>query len=171
MKIKSNISKLEREAGVKFEHISTPQPADIAKAVGGDVAEAIIQVVDSVIPVFKWAAEELLNNYDLTSVELLAKALAKSIHMSLLSSIENHVTVHLEARRPVYTPSLEKDYGMKYCPYEAGVDVFLSGYVFYLKILHERGLDLLNGQSESYQVKRVSSKVARKELRMLKLNK
>ncbi|KAL7606257.1 hypothetical protein Lser_V15G19682 [Lactuca serriola] len=52
---------------------------------------------------------------------------------------------------------LEKDYGMKYSPYEEGVDVFLSGYVFRLKILHERGLDLLNGQSESYQVKRVSS--------------
>ncbi|CAH1413792.1 unnamed protein product [Lactuca virosa] len=76
---KSNISKLEREAGVKFEHISAPQPADIAKAVGGDAAEAIIQVADSVIPVFKSAAEELLNNFGLTPVELLAKALAKSI--------------------------------------------------------------------------------------------
>ncbi|KAL8250850.1 hypothetical protein R6Q59_034543 [Mikania micrantha] len=51
---------------------------------------------------------------------------------------------------------LQKDYGMKYCPSEEGVDVFLSGYVFRLKILHERGLDLLNGQAESYQVKRVS---------------
>ncbi|MFS7973292.1 putative Nrap protein domain 1 [Helianthus anomalus] len=51
---------------------------------------------------------------------------------------------------------LEKDYGMKWCPSEEGVDVFLSGYVFRLKILHERGLDLLNGQAESYQVKRVS---------------
>ncbi|KAL4582607.1 hypothetical protein LXL04_007163 [Taraxacum kok-saghyz] len=51
---------------------------------------------------------------------------------------------------------LQKDYGMKYSPSEEGVDVFISGYVFRLKILHERGLDLLNGQSESYQVKRVS---------------
>ncbi|XP_076960700.1 uncharacterized protein LOC143637137 [Bidens hawaiensis] len=51
---------------------------------------------------------------------------------------------------------LQKDYGMKYCPSEEGVDVFLSGFVFRLKILHERGLDLLNGQAESYQVKRVS---------------
>ncbi|KAM0032496.1 putative Nrap protein domain 1 [Helianthus debilis subsp. tardiflorus] len=51
---------------------------------------------------------------------------------------------------------LEKDYGMKWCSSEEGVDVFLSGYVFRLKILHERGLDLLNGQAESYQVKRVS---------------
>nr|KAJ0218615.1 hypothetical protein LSAT_V11C300133650 [Lactuca sativa] len=134
---KSNISKLEREAGVKFEHISAPQPADIAKAVGGDAAEVIIQVVDSVIPVFKSAAEELLNDFGLTQVELLAKALAKSImslyifcilkfdfiffpyfivvyflqgyteikHMSLLSSMENNITLHLEAGRHVYTPS------------------------------------------------------------------
>nr|KAJ0209550.1 hypothetical protein LSAT_V11C400224190 [Lactuca sativa] len=58
---------------------------------------------DSVIPVFKSAAEELLNNSGLTQVELLAKSLSKSIgyteikHMSLLSSMENHVTLHLEA--------------------------------------------------------------------------
>ncbi|KAK9065620.1 hypothetical protein SSX86_015021 [Deinandra increscens subsp. villosa] len=52
---------------------------------------------------------------------------------------------------------LQKDHGIKYCSSEEGVDVFLEGYVFRLKILHERGLDLLNGQAESYQVKRVSS--------------
>ncbi|CAI9283572.1 unnamed protein product [Lactuca saligna] len=172
---KSNISKLEREASVKFEHISAPQHTDIAKVVGGDAAEVIIQVVDCVIPVFKSAVEELLNNFSLAPVQLLAKARAKSIryteikHMSLVSYMENNITLHLEARRPVYTPSLEKDYGMKYNPYEAGVDVFLFGYVFHLKILHKRGLNLFNGQSESYQVKRVSSMVARKELRMLKL--
>nr|KAJ0210095.1 hypothetical protein LSAT_V11C400214810 [Lactuca sativa] len=107
----SNISKLEREAGVKFEHISAPQPADIAKAVGGDDVEVIILVVDSVIPVFKSSAEELLNNFGLTPVELLPKALAKSIgyteikHMSLLSFMENNITLHLEVGRPVYTPS------------------------------------------------------------------
>ncbi|KAL4575912.1 hypothetical protein LXL04_011999 [Taraxacum kok-saghyz] len=108
---RSNISKLEREAGVKFEKISAPQPADIAKAAGGDAAEAIIQVADSVIPVFQSAAEELLNTSGLTPVELLAKALAKSIgyteikNRSLLTSMENHVTLLLEAGRPVYTPS------------------------------------------------------------------
>lgn len=51
---------------------------------------------------------------------------------------------------------LQKDYGMKYCASEEGVDVFLSGYVFRLTILHERGLTLLNKQADSYQVKRVS---------------
>ena len=43
---RSNISKIERESGVKFEHISAPQPDDIAKAVGGEAAEMITQVSD-----------------------------------------------------------------------------------------------------------------------------
>ncbi|KAI3704909.1 hypothetical protein L1987_75138 [Smallanthus sonchifolius] len=121
---KSNISKLEREAGVKFEHISAPQPADIAKAAGGDAAEAIIQVADSVIPVFKSAAEELLNSSGLTPVELLAKALAKSIgyteikKRSLLTSMENYVTLLLEAGRPVYTPSFAYGVLRRFLPEE-----------------------------------------------------
>lgn len=43
---KSNISKIERESGVKFEHISAPQAADIAKTVGLEAAEVINQVSD-----------------------------------------------------------------------------------------------------------------------------
>ncbi|MFS7958608.1 putative RNA helicase [Helianthus anomalus] len=121
---KANISKLEREAGVKFEHISAPQPADIAKAAGGDAAEAILQVADSVIPVFKSAAEELLNSSRLTAVELLAKALAKSIgyteikKRSLLTSMENYVTLLLEAGRPVYTPSFAYGVLRRFLPEE-----------------------------------------------------
>jgi len=121
---KANISKLEREAGVKFEHISAPQPADIAKAAGGDAAEAIIQVADSVIPVFKSAAEELLNSSGLTPVELLAKALAKSVgyteikKRSLLTSMENYVTLLLEAGRPVYTPSFAYGVLRRFLPEE-----------------------------------------------------
>lgn len=43
---KSSVSKIERESGVKFEHISAPQPADIAKAAGVEAAETITQVSD-----------------------------------------------------------------------------------------------------------------------------
>lgn len=46
---RSNISKIERESGVKFEHISAPQPADIAKAVGADAAKLISQVSDEYV--------------------------------------------------------------------------------------------------------------------------
>lgn len=108
---RSNVSKIERESGVKFEHVSAPQPADIAKSAGVEAAETITQVSDSVIPAFKSAAEELLNTSGLSAVELLAKALAKASgyteikSRSLLASLDNHVTVLLEAGRPIYTPS------------------------------------------------------------------
>ncbi|GJX81757.1 xanthohumol 4-O-methyltransferase-like protein [Tanacetum coccineum] len=83
---KANISKLEREVGVKFEHVLAPQPSDIVRAAGLDAAEATLRVSDSVIPVFKSAVEDLLNASGLSPVELLAKALAKSI-MNVPSSI------------------------------------------------------------------------------------
>ncbi|KAI7725665.1 hypothetical protein M8C21_023481 [Ambrosia artemisiifolia] len=121
---RANISKLEREAGVVFEHVSAPQPSDIAKAAGVDAAEAILQVSDSVIPIFKSAAEDLLNTSDLPPVELLAKALAKSIgyteikQRSLLTSMENYVTVLLEAGRPIYTPSFAYGVLRRFLPEE-----------------------------------------------------
>jgi hypothetical protein len=43
---RSNISKIQRESGVKFEHITAPKAEDIAKAVGVEAAETIIQVSD-----------------------------------------------------------------------------------------------------------------------------
>jgi len=43
---KSNISKIQRESGVKFEHISAPQQADIAKAACAEAGEMITQVSD-----------------------------------------------------------------------------------------------------------------------------
>ncbi|KAK4280467.1 hypothetical protein QN277_012091 [Acacia crassicarpa] len=121
---RSNISKIERESGVKFEHISAPQPADIAKAVGGNAAKMITQVSDDIIPAFKSAAEDLLNNSGLTAVELLAKALAKTVgyteikKRSLLASMENHVTLLLESDRPIYTPSFAFGILRRFLPQE-----------------------------------------------------
>lgn len=43
---KSNFSKIEKGSGVKFEHISAPQPADIAKAAGAEAAEKIVEISD-----------------------------------------------------------------------------------------------------------------------------
>ncbi|KAK6145649.1 hypothetical protein DH2020_022469 [Rehmannia glutinosa] len=108
---KSNFSRIERESGVKFEHISAPQPADIAKAAGAEAAGKINEISDGVIPVFRAAAEELLNSSDLSPTDLLAKALARAAGYteiktrSLLTSMENYVTVLLECGRPIYSPS------------------------------------------------------------------
>ncbi|XP_057774461.1 LOW QUALITY PROTEIN: DEAD-box ATP-dependent RNA helicase 7-like [Salvia miltiorrhiza] len=107
----SNFSRIERESGVKFERISAPQPSDIAKSAGVEAAEKINEISDSVIPVFKAAAEELLNSSDLTPTDLLAKALANAAgyteikSRSLLTSLENHVTVLLECGKPIFSPS------------------------------------------------------------------
>lgn len=43
---KSNISKIERESGVKFEHLPAPQSADVAKAAGKEAAEAVAEISD-----------------------------------------------------------------------------------------------------------------------------
>ncbi|KAG6754426.1 hypothetical protein POTOM_042465 [Populus tomentosa] len=108
---RSNISKIQRESGVKFEHITAPRAEDIAKAAGVGAAETITQVSDSVIPAFKSAAENLLSTSGLSAVELLAKALAKATgyteikSRSLLTSMDNHVTLLLESGKPIYTPS------------------------------------------------------------------
>ncbi|XP_077235172.1 DEAD-box ATP-dependent RNA helicase 7-like [Tasmannia lanceolata] len=105
------VSKIERESGVKFEHISAPQPADIAKLAGSEAAETISKVSDSVVPIFRSVAKELLSSSDLSAVDLLAKALAKTAgyteitRRSLLTSMENYVTLLLETGRSIYTPS------------------------------------------------------------------
>lgn len=43
---KSNFSRIERESGVKFEHMSAPQPADIAKTAGAEAIEKITEISD-----------------------------------------------------------------------------------------------------------------------------
>ncbi|GAB2227759.1 hypothetical protein Droror1_Dr00009586 [Drosera rotundifolia] len=121
---KSSVSRIERESGVKFEHLAAPQPADVAKAAGEEAAETISQISDSVIPSFKSAAEELLKNSGLSAVEILAKALAKASgysdikERSLLTSMENHVTLLLESRRPIYAPTFAFNLLRRFLPEE-----------------------------------------------------
>lgn len=110
-KYSRSISRIEKESGVKFEHISAPQAADVAESAGSEAAEAISNVSDSVVPIFRRQAEQLLSSSGLSAIDLLAKALAKSAgytdikKRSLLSSMENYVTVLLQAGKPIYTPS------------------------------------------------------------------
>ncbi|GLU20970.1 hypothetical protein SLE2022_371420 [Rubroshorea leprosula] len=121
---RSNISKIERESGVKFEHISAPQPVDVAKSAGQDAAETITQVSDSVIPAFKSVAQELLKNSGLSAEDLLAKALAKAAgytdikSRSLLTSMEDHVSLLLEVGKPIYTPSFAYGVLRRFLPEE-----------------------------------------------------
>ncbi|TVU08877.1 hypothetical protein EJB05_42300, partial [Eragrostis curvula] len=107
---KYSVSRLERESGVKFEHISAPQPTDVAQSAGNEAADAIASVSDSVLPVFRPQAEQLLNSSTMSAVDLLAKALAKAVgytdikKRSLLSCMEGYTTLHLQTGRPMWSP-------------------------------------------------------------------
>ncbi|XP_008674113.1 DEAD-box ATP-dependent RNA helicase 7 isoform X1 [Zea mays] len=109
---KHSVSRLERESGVKFEHISAPQPTDVAQSAGSEAADAIASVSDSVIPIFRQQAEQLLSSSSLSAADLLAKALAKAVgytdikKRSLLSSLEDYSTLHLQTGRPMWSPGL-----------------------------------------------------------------
>ncbi|CAA6666841.1 unnamed protein product [Spirodela intermedia] len=130
-----NISRIERESGVKFERISAPQPAEVAETVGSEAADAISNISDSVIPIFRSRAEQLLSTSGLSAVDILAKALAKAAGFtdirkrSLLSSKDNYVTLLLRMGKPMFSPSFAYSALRRFIPDEkmAGVrDVSLT---------------------------------------------
>ncbi|GJS49534.1 DEAD-box ATP-dependent RNA helicase 7 [Tanacetum coccineum] len=68
----------------------------------GDVAEAINSVSDSVIPVFKAAATELLESSGLSPIELTAKALAKSIASLTVGDASKEINLVFDSVIPVF---------------------------------------------------------------------
>ncbi|CAD6218492.1 unnamed protein product [Miscanthus lutarioriparius] len=126
---KHSVSRLERESGVKFEHISAPQPTDVAQSAGSEAADAIASVSDSVIPVFRQQAELLLSSSSLSAADLLAKALAKAVgytdikKRSLLSSMEDYTTLHLQTGRPMWSPGFAFTILKRFMPEEKLADV------------------------------------------------
>ncbi|KAG6605682.1 DEAD-box ATP-dependent RNA helicase 7 [Cucurbita argyrosperma subsp. argyrosperma] len=157
------ISRIERDSGVKFEHLSAPQPIDIARCAGAGAVESITQVSDSVIPPFKSAAEELVNNSSLSAVELLAKALAKLSgyteikSRSLLTSMENHVTLILEAGKPIFSPSFAYSVLRRFLPEEKvesvkGMTLTADGYSAVFDVQTEDLDAFLTGQGNAANV-------------------
>lgn len=110
---------------VKFEHISVPQPADIAESAGTEAADSISSVSDSVTSIFKSQAEQLLSTTGLPAIDLLAKALAKAAgytdikKRSLLSSMEGYVTLLLQAgRKPIHSTTFACSILRRFLPEE-----------------------------------------------------
>lgn len=103
------ISNIERKAGFKFERITAPQPADIARLACARAQESLIEVSDSVLSIFRPAADELLLNSTLSPADLLAKALAKIAghtnmkKRSLLTSHDDCITLMVETGKSIYT--------------------------------------------------------------------
>ncbi|XVF12387.1 hypothetical protein REPUB_Repub08aG0113300 [Reevesia pubescens] len=173
---RSSISKIERESGVKFEHISAPQPVDIAKSAGVEAAKIITQVSDSVIPAFKSVAQELLETSGLSAEDLLAKALAKAVgyseikSRSLLTSMENHVTLLLEAGKPIYTLSFVFGVLKRFLPEEKvqsvqGLTLTADGMGAVFDVAEEAVETFLAGAQNAANV---SLEVLKKELPRLK---
>uniref|UniRef100_A0A9I9CLA2 DEAD-box ATP-dependent RNA helicase 7 n=1 Tax=Cucumis melo TaxID=3656 RepID=A0A9I9CLA2_CUCME len=157
------IARIERDSGVKFEHLSAPQPIDIAKSAGASAAESVTQVSDSVIPPFKSAAEEMVNSSSLSAVELLAKALAKLSgyteikSRSLLTSMENHVTLILEPGKPIYSPSFAYSILRRFLPEEKvesvkGMSLTADGYSAVFDVKTEDLDAFLTGQANAADV-------------------
>ncbi|XP_038876470.1 DEAD-box ATP-dependent RNA helicase 7 [Benincasa hispida] len=158
------IGRIERESGVKFEHLSAPQPIDIARSAGASAAESVTQVSDSVIPPFKSAAEEMVNSSSLSAVELLAKALAKLSgyteikSRSLLTSMENHVTLILDAGKPIFSPSFAYSVLRRFLPEEKvesvkGMTLTADGYSAVFDVQTEDLDAFLTGQENAANVR------------------
>ncbi|KAH7446424.1 hypothetical protein KP509_01G054800 [Ceratopteris richardii] len=105
------IANIERKAGFKFERISAPDSSELAKSGSAIASDRIIEVSDSVLPIFRPRVKELLQNCNLSAEDLLAKALARISgytdvkKRSLLSSESGLITLKLHSGRPFYTPS------------------------------------------------------------------
>ncbi|MCO5594073.1 hypothetical protein L7F22_048094 [Adiantum nelumboides] len=105
------IPNIERKAGFKFERVSAPHPAELARSACASASEKVVEVSDSVLPIFRPAVDELLQNSNLSAADLLAKALARIAghtdfkKRSLLTSQSDYATVILQSERPFYTPS------------------------------------------------------------------
>jgi ATP-dependent RNA helicase DDX21 len=95
------LEKIEHKAKLKFQKIGAPQPADIIKASGRDIAASIKMVPHEVVAMFKEISSELIE--DLGPEEALSRALAivtgtteKFKQRSLITSNEGFVTYTIE---------------------------------------------------------------------------
>jgi ATP-dependent RNA helicase DDX21 len=118
------IPQIERKAGFKFERIAAPQPADIAKASGNTATDGILAVGDTVVPLFRQAAQDLVESSGLPILDVLAKAIAKISgqtelkRRSLLTSHDDSTTLMLKANTSMYSPTYAFNCLRKYLPEE-----------------------------------------------------
>lgn len=118
------VPQIERQAGFKFERIAAPQPVDIAKASGSTALDGILAVSDSVVPLFRKTAEELVTSSGLCWQDVLAKAIAKISgqtelkRRSLLTSHDDATTLMLKANTAMHSPTYAFNCLRKYLPEE-----------------------------------------------------
>lgn len=102
----STLRNVERRAGIKFERIGAPQPAELAASSAKDAVRFLDGVPDEVLPYFVAAAKEIIEEKG-DAVNALAAALAhisgttNMTSRSLLSSLDNYTTVHIETTHEI----------------------------------------------------------------------
>jgi len=108
-KIQANdLKRLEKEVGIEFKRIGTPQAEDILRAAGKKSISVLDKVHPEMIEHFIGMASQLL---EARGPSALAAALAELTGYttpmktrSLLSSEEGYTTVRVYSSRPIYTP-------------------------------------------------------------------
>lgn len=70
------IGLIENKAGIIFQKIGVPQPADVLKASFRDTLKLLEEVEDKVIPIFEDAAENLITAENGDAKRALCKTLA-----------------------------------------------------------------------------------------------
>lgn len=116
------VPQIERKAGFKFERIAAPQPLDIAKASGNTATDSVLAVSDTVVPLFRQAAKDLVESSGLPILDILAKAIAKISgqtelkRRSLLTSHDDSTTLILKANTSMYSPTYAFNCLRKFLP-------------------------------------------------------
>lgn len=105
-----NMTKIERDAKIKFTKIGAPQPSDIMRSNARDVSCSFDNVSKDVLVYFQDNVKSILAKY--TPDEAISRALAvitgytKSVQQrSLLCSVEGFVTYQMEVDYEVKSPS------------------------------------------------------------------
>lgn len=70
------IEDIERQAGVKLKRVGVPQPEDVIKASAKDILHNLKNVNNDVLPMFKEAAKELIEQANGDALNAVCMTLA-----------------------------------------------------------------------------------------------
>ncbi|CAL8464893.1 g4428 [Coccomyxa elongata] len=100
---------IAKRAGVTFERIGAPQPSEMARIAGERASESLAEVDKTVVPLFRAAAAQLLQQVG-DPEEALAMALAKVTGFStirarsLLTAHEDYTTLQFHSSQEIQRP-------------------------------------------------------------------
>jgi len=103
------IRNIEKNAGIKFQRMGTPQPEDVVRSASLKAAEKLANVNGEILPYFIDAAKKVIHD-SCNAETAMAQALAlisgytTLSKRSLLSAADNHTTILIEGGFPIRSP-------------------------------------------------------------------